>query len=293
MKKQQGLTLIELMISLALGMIIMAATLSIYISTIKSSADTIKSARLNHDLEMAISLMSNDIKRAGYWGNARVDANSRANPFTITAATANTAASAAPNNVAPYNFKPTDVNILNFTDTAGVAHANGCILYSYDANSNGHYDNTPSDTTYTVNDTNEFLGFRLNAGKIEMRLTGTTTADCTEGAWQAITDENMVNITDLQFSFVAMAATTTAPVYSTALTATSRWWNLTLNTTDVGTLSNSAATTANPFPHDIVVKRVVNIRMTGGLIGADNAEVIKSMSDSVEIRSNRLYQKTS
>ncbi len=292
MKKQQGLTLIELMISLALGMIIMAATLSIYISTIKSSADTIKAARLNHDLEMAISLMGNDIKRAGYWGNARIDANSRANPFTITTATLNTT-------TAPYNFKPTDVNILSFTDTAGVAHSNGCILYSYDANSNGHYDNTPSDGTNTVNDTNEFLGFRLNAGKIEMRLTGTTTADCTEGTWQSITDETMVNITDLQFSFVAMAATTSAPVYSSALTATSRCWNLTTsaspnnnNTIDcTGITKTPTATTS--APHDIVVKRVVNIRMTGGLIGTDNAEVTKSMSDSVEIRSNRLYQITS
>lgn len=318
MKKQQGLTLIEIMIAMMLGLFIITATLAVYINTTRSSSDTIKSVRLNYDLGMTMSLMVNDIKRAGYWGGAVVGSNSLTNPFMVTATTVNTAASAAPNNVAPYNFTPTDVNILNFTDTAGVVHTNGCILYSYDANGDSHYDDTPADTTYTVNDTNEFYGFRVNAGAIQMRTTGTTTADCTDGNWERITDENMINITDLQFSFVAMAAqaaTTTAPIHAAypALVGTSRCIDFTTtgtpntnNTINCATDANTAsatngvsvvftptlanpATTANPA-HSIAVKRVVNIRVTGSVV--NDSDVQRSLSSTVEIRNNRLYMIT-
>jgi len=83
MKKQNGYSLIEIMIALLLGLIVVAATITIYITTIRGSSDIIKSARLNHDLESAMSLMVNDIRRAGYWGGAIAGADSSTNPFTI------------------------------------------------------------------------------------------------------------------------------------------------------------------------------------------------------------------
>lgn len=110
MKKQTGFTLIEIMISLVLGLIVLAATISIYAATVGSSSNTIKSARLNHDLEAVMALMINDIRRAGYWGGATVTADSRTNLFT--AAT-------------------TNLQIL-----AGAT----CILYSYDADDDGIVD---------------------------------------------------------------------------------------------------------------------------------------------------------
>jgi prepilin peptidase dependent protein B len=109
MKKQSGYTLIEIMIALLIGLIIVAATIAIYISTVRGSTDTIRSARLNHDLESAMSLMMNDIRRAGYWGGAIAGADSKTNPFTIGAA-----------------------NIQS--------PAAGCILYTYDADGDGVVD---------------------------------------------------------------------------------------------------------------------------------------------------------
>jgi len=102
MKQQSGYSLIEIMIGLLIGLIVVAATVNIYISTVGSSSATIKSSRLNHDLDAVMTLMINDIKRAGFWGGARVDADSRTNPFTAA------------------------------TTTVQIP-ANTCILYSYDA----------------------------------------------------------------------------------------------------------------------------------------------------------------
>jgi len=97
------------MIALLLGLIVLGATINIYVTTVGSSASLIKSTRLNHDLESVMTLMINDIKRSGYWGGAIVDADSRLNPFT--AAT-------------------TNLQIPSGT----------CILYSYDANGDGVVD---------------------------------------------------------------------------------------------------------------------------------------------------------
>lgn len=97
------------MIALVLGLIVLGATIGIYITTVGSSSNLIKSARLNHDLESVTALMLNDIKRAGYWGSATVAADSRANPFTATA---------------------TNIQIPD----------NTCVLYSYDADGDGTVD---------------------------------------------------------------------------------------------------------------------------------------------------------
>lgn len=109
MKKQSGITLIEIMIALLLGLIIIAATITIYITTLRGSSDTLRSARLNHDLESVMSLMINDIRRAGYWGGAIAGADSRNNPFTTGT---------------------TNIQIPSA----------GCILYTYDANGDSAVD---------------------------------------------------------------------------------------------------------------------------------------------------------
>jgi prepilin peptidase dependent protein B len=250
MKKQQGLTLLELMIALALGLFIIAATLSVFISTLKSSSDTIKATRLNHDLEMAVNLMGNDIKRAGYSGTARINSNARNNPFTQAT---------------------TDVRIFNLASpTTALTNAPGdCVLYSYDENGDG-----------SVQDTERY-GFRLSNGTLEVRLSGTTTADCSNGVWQRFIDNTTLNVVDARFSFVALAP----------LTATSRCINLATNVVTDGSLTCAAAgTTANPLPHTIAVRRVVNIVLTGEVIG-DNI-VRKTVTSSVQIRNNRFYAVT-
>ncbi len=167
MKKQTGYNLIELMIAITMGLIIIAATISIYVSTIKASADIIKSARLNHDLDSAMALMVNDIRRAGYWGKAVVGSDSSENPFTK-------------------NIETEPVTDLQIPSP-------GCVLYAYDADAKGDKDD------------NEFYGFRLSNGNIEMRLKGSSTEDCNLDAdiWNILNiseGSEQIEVTGLIFS---------------------------------------------------------------------------------------------
>jgi prepilin peptidase dependent protein B len=82
MKKQAGLSLIELMIALAIGLILLGAIISVYIVTINGSTNALRVSRLNHDMSSIINLMANDIKRAGYSCEAFAGFDLKTNSFT-------------------------------------------------------------------------------------------------------------------------------------------------------------------------------------------------------------------
>ena len=168
MKKQHGFTLIEIMIALLLGLIVLSATIGIYITTVKGSSDLIKSARLNYDLDSVLALMVNDIRRAGYWGGSVVGSDAVFNPFTQ----------------ATTNLQI----ILN-----GSSAVTDCVLYTYDANANGSIEST------------EFFGFKLNGTNIQMRLSGSATSNCNDISddWQIINlseGNEQVEVTTLSFT---------------------------------------------------------------------------------------------
>lgn len=91
---QKGLTLIELMISIALGLLILAAATAMTVKSLVMNTDTLASARLNQDLDAVTQVMVNDIRRAGFTGGA---------------------------------FRYADNEDLNIV-------SNTCVLYAYDAN---------------------------------------------------------------------------------------------------------------------------------------------------------------
>lgn len=224
MKKQSGFTLIEMMVALVLGLIVLGATINIYITTVGSSSNLIKSTRLNHDLEAVMTLMLNDIKRAGYWGAANVGADSRFNIFTAAA---------------------TNVQIHTINTTGD------CILYSYDGGS-GSTAGVPHDGN-GIADADEYYGFKLENNSINIRTTGTTT-DVTGCAaanqnWEEFIDGNLLTIDNLQFSFVPVVG---------VLPATSRCLNVTTNT------ATDAMACAGAVANDnLAEKRLVNIQLTG------------------------------
>lgn len=258
MNEQRGLTLIEILIALLLGIILIGATITVYIITIRGSADTIRAARLNHDLDSALLLMVNDIRRAGYWGGAVAGADSRNNPFM-----------AATTNVLIY-------------DTDGDDEGD-CILYTYDANGSGI--NTPNDFTDDV-DANEYYGFRLNNGVVEMRLTGNTTAVAGCGnvgqSWQAMTISDnggeSLNITRLAFSF--------DPIADPDLPTTSKCLNTFKLDPPEDTLCEDTVDYLETDDRAIETRQV-NIVIAGQL--ANDATVTKTVSGSVRIRNDRIF----
>jgi len=101
--RQRGVSLVELMVGLAIGLIIIAAAASVYITSVRSGSDTLRSAKLNMELRGAMDLMVAEIRRSGYTPNTT---NLTSNPFMLA-----------------------DTNLtLVGTD---------CLLLAYDANGNG------------------------------------------------------------------------------------------------------------------------------------------------------------
>jgi len=170
MKKHSGFTLIEIMISLLIGLIIVGATLTIFISTIKGSSDTVKSARLNYDLESTMQFMVNDIRRAGYWGGAITGSDAKQNPFTIGTADIQL-------------LDPIVIDLITFYR---------CILYTYDADGDGVINN------------GEYYGFKLDNETIKVSSANTVddTGDCTktDSRWENILDSDNIKVTALTFS---------------------------------------------------------------------------------------------
>jgi prepilin peptidase dependent protein B len=260
MRNQLGLNLIEVMISLAIGLFLLLAVISIYGITIRGSTNIFNTARLNHDMEAVMALMVNDIRRAGYWRGATVSADI----------------------IGGNVFMEDDVIAQIPVDNTE------CILYSYDSDLNS---TDPEVTFDSAVDDSEFFGFRrvedaAGNGRIEMRTNSTLddAADCTKGQWASLTNQNQLNITSLEFSYEPLSCGGSAA----ALTATSRCLNL-----DSGAIHEDSdftecaagAATGNYWAE----KRVINICLQAELIA--DSSVRHTMASSIEIRNNRVGKK--
>jgi prepilin-type N-terminal cleavage/methylation domain-containing protein len=62
--RMRGFTLIELMVSIALGLIVMAAVLTLVLSIIRSNNQTIQTTRLTQELRATAAVIASDLKRA-------------------------------------------------------------------------------------------------------------------------------------------------------------------------------------------------------------------------------------
>ena len=161
-KLEKGFSLIELMISITVGMIVTAAVGHLFGQTVKFNSSALVMTRLNQDLRATMSIMTSDIRRAGYWGQAETGISGGAtNPFTQ------------------------GNNELSASEFTGEA-ANSCITYAYDYNDDG------------VVDSDEKRGFRLKSGILQMAIQD---ADClTNLFWEPVSDSNVTTITGLTFT---------------------------------------------------------------------------------------------
>jgi type IV pilus assembly protein PilW len=65
---QRGVSLIELMISITLGMLIVAALLALYINVTRTNSEMAKANRQIENGRFAIQVLQNDLVHAGFWG---------------------------------------------------------------------------------------------------------------------------------------------------------------------------------------------------------------------------------
>lgn len=168
--KQQGVFIIELLIGILVGIIVIAGSISAFIAISSSNRNTLETTRLVHELRTALSLIVHDSRRAGYFGQALndMDTGTNTNPF-MTA--------------------QTDIQ----TPTAN------CLLFSYDLNNDGvlpALNNAGGDERY---------GYRLNNSTIETRAIADPSFACDQGTWDALTNSNSVEITNLAFTLTPTA----------------------------------------------------------------------------------------
>ena len=164
LNRQVGASLVELMISMTLGLASMTAMASLVGHGIALNNQLLEKSRLDEEINAVLAVLSQDPQRAGYHAST---ANMVGTPLTF-----NSAFHAQTIRLSEYPSETTD----------------SCITFAYDRNQNGLLD--------TVN-TNENYGYRLKNKAIEMRQSGLS---CLANKWQDLSDPKVVHITDLSFS---------------------------------------------------------------------------------------------
>ena len=193
------------MIALTLSALVMTVFIALYVASIKQYTKTLNTARLDQSLQASLRMMANDIRRAGFWGNAISDlsTNTNTNPFN--------------------------------TNDISINGAGNCILLSYDQNGDGLLPAVGAGTD------DERYGYRLSNNAIQARPNGASYL-CTAAAnvWENITDPNSVQITALSFvktdRMVTVVSPATMTVRNVVISVTGR---LTADNTVTKTLSEN------------------------------------------------------
>lgn len=93
-RRQRGFSLIELMVGITVGLFIIAGTLILFAGNLAENRRLLAQTRVEQDLRSIADLMTRDIRRAGYWGNAvkgtiaiGATATTTANPYAATTVT--------------------------------------------------------------------------------------------------------------------------------------------------------------------------------------------------------------
>ncbi|MGJ8693703.1 MAG: hypothetical protein ACSHW0_14645 [Thalassotalea sp.] len=123
-------------------------------------------------------LLVEDIKRAGYVNNSEDLISVEFLPTNTSRCLPDTSG------CSDINFR--DITIAQYGSEA----ANSCILFAYDYNDDGVFDDG-------ILNTSEEFGYRLNDGALEVRQGGNS---CTIGGWEDLTDTNFVTISELVFT---------------------------------------------------------------------------------------------
>jgi prepilin peptidase dependent protein B len=148
--RSRGMSLIELLVGTAIGLVIVAAGTMIVVTNVRENRALVIEARLMQDLRTAADIVSRDLRRAGYWAASA----SGVRGDDGRAVLANPYAAVMPDTAA------SDAVSLSF---------------SRDASENG-----------TV-DSNEQFGFRLRNGAIELQLGESNWQALTDPATLAVT----------------------------------------------------------------------------------------------------------
>lgn len=175
-----GMGLIELLVSILVSLIVIAAVTSLVLATLRMDTETLRMTRLTQDMRSVMALVTRDIRRAGYWPHAIEDIG--------------TGASLNPHDEITFD----DLDLGDGLDAI-------CILYSY----HEEEDNAGNTLDPTIVEAPEREGFRLDPDNLWIEaadpISGPTDCD-TDSGWITLTDDlpggRVIEITELAFRTV-------------------------------------------------------------------------------------------
>lgn len=159
--RQKGLSIVELMITITLGLLLMAALTAVFSNTLGVNSRSLKLSQLHEEATAVMDLMIGELRRTGYRGDAAELVFDPANAST-------------------------DFNNTVVVSQFGGEEANSCILFSYDEDADGVHDGAA-----------ENFGFRVRDNQIQRRQ---ASAGCDGGGWQNVTSAAMILVNDLDFT---------------------------------------------------------------------------------------------
>jgi len=158
-RRQRGLSIVELMVGVAIGLFVVAAATMLVSTQLSDNRRLMLETQVQQDLRASADIITRELRRAGHWAKARDGvwyagnaAEFRDNPYTLIAKADGTA----------------------FAD----GDASSTVLMSY----------ARSGVEAEEDRVIEQLGFRLDNGVIQTRLG--------DGGWQALTDGNTLKVTE-------------------------------------------------------------------------------------------------
>lgn len=186
-QRQQGMTLVEMLVSLVAGLLVVAGVLSLFSSVIVSGNTTLMLSRLNQDVQSVTDIMVRDIQRAGYHPSAAQGMNGIAS-----------AASAAETMV---------FSVTNDLYSSSGADAPNCIRIKY-------WDEGDVIQVYRYDSVGKELFCRSKTiSGSECNASGDKTTDistlCSNASnWSRLMAEQEISIDDLRFELVSGSSAT-------------------------------------------------------------------------------------
>lgn len=233
-RKQSGFGIVEMMIGMAVGLIVVAAAMSLMTNALSNSNDSIKMARLDQELRQVMTMLTRDLRRATAW-DASVDVTrvSLTAPLTLTGTSGSVTVTSSAGNLDDIGVRAVGGTLVyrngntvhrgSITGYAGGAFTvalNGTwpdVVKTADGVPAASWSILRPESVLTVSGTcilfasdvvlsnvsgaygnSERFGYRYDDPEdaIEVRTSGASTDSCTSGgSWTNLTDEGLVRIT--------------------------------------------------------------------------------------------------
>jgi type IV pilus assembly protein PilW len=160
-RRQRGLSIVELMVGVAIGLFVVAAASMLVVTQLSDNRRLTLETQVQQDLRASADIVTRELRRAGHWGKARDGVW-------------------YPGTVVPIRDNP----YAAIRKADGTAFADGetssAVLMTYARSG------LEAEETGAI-ESDEQLGFRLDNGVIQTRLG--------DAGWQALTDANTLKVT--------------------------------------------------------------------------------------------------